>query len=310
MSQVQNVPKKSLGSRLYEQRFLLLLVVPCLIWLIIFCYIPMGGIVIAFKNYRPAKGIFGSDWVGLKWFEQMFRSRQIKNVIKNTIGLSFLKLIVGTPMPIIFALLLNEIGNRKYMKTVQTISYLPHFMSWIIVIGLFQQLMAMDGGIFNVVREMLGLPVKNFFGDPNSVWPLSLFTEVWKEVGWAAIIYIAALAGVDQQQYEAAVIDGASKLQRMWHISLPNISSTIIILLIMNSGSVLNSNFDQLYVMRNDAVLKTVEVIDTFVYQRTLTDPMSFSYSTAITLFKSVINVAMLLIVNFISGKVANESFF
>jgi putative aldouronate transport system permease protein len=302
--------KKRLRTILYEQRLLFLLMLPCLLWLLIFCYIPMGGIIIAFKNYRPAKGIIGSDWVGVKWFEQMFKSTQAKNVIKNTIGLSLYKLIIGTPMPILFALLLNEIGNKRYMKAVQTVSYLPHFLSWIIVIGMFQQILSVDGGVFNVIREAVGLPAKNFFGDPGSIWPLALITEVWKEVGWAAIIYIAALAGVDPQQYEAAIIDGANKLQRMWHISLPNISSTIIILLIMNSGNVLNSNFDQLYAMRNDAVLRTVEVIDTYVYQRTLSDPMSFSYSTAITLFKSVINVAMLLTVNFISSKVSDESFF
>ena len=303
-------PKKRLRTILYEQRLLFLLVLPCLIWLVIFCYIPMGGIVIAFKNYRPAKGIWGSEWVGMKWFVQMLKSAQAKNVIRNTIGLSFFKLIIGTPMPILFALLLNEIGSKRYMKVVQTVSYLPHFLSWIIVVGLFQQVLSVDGGIFNVVREACGLPAKNFFGDPGSIWPLSLITEVWKEVGWAAIIYIAALAGIDPQQYEAAIIDGASKLQRMLHISLPNIAPTTILLLIMNSGNVLNSNFDQLYAMRNDAVLRTVEVIDTYVYQRTLTDPMSFGYSTAITLFKSVINVAMLLIVNFISGKVSDESFF
>ena len=302
---------KTFRRRLYDQRFLLMLILPCLIWLIIFCYVPMGGIVIAFKNYRPAKGIWGSEWVGLKWFEQIFKSTQVKNVIKNTVGLSFLKLLVGMPIPIIFALLLNEINSKSYKKLVQTVSYLPHFMSWIIVIGLFQMIMSVDGGIFNVVRENLfGLPAKNFFGDPNSVWPLALFTEVWKEVGWASIIYLAALSNVDPQQHEAAVIDGANKFQRILHINLPNISSTIIILLIMNSGSVLNANFDQLYIMRNDAVLKTVEVIDTYVYQRTLTDPLSFSYSTAITLFKSIINVSLLLIVNFIYKKATSESFF
>ena len=303
--------RKSLRERAFEQRYLLLMVVPCLVWMLIFCYLPMCGIVIAFKNYRPSAGIFGSEWVGLKWFRQIFNSYQVKGVILNTISISLLKLVVGTPMPILFALLLNEVSHKRYMKAIQTISYLPHFMSWIIVIGLFQMLMSVNGGIVNVVRETLfGLPAKNYFGDPASVYPLALMTEVWKEVGWAAIIYIAALAGVDPQLHEAAIIDGANKIQRIWHVNLPCIAPTIIIILIMNSGGILNANFDQLYVMRNNAVLRTVEVIDTYVYQRTLTDPMSFSYSTAITLFKSVINVSLLLIVNFISGKVTEESFF
>lgn len=303
--------RKSLRERAFEQRYLLLMVVPCLVWMLIFCYLPMCGIVIAFKNYRPSAGIFGSEWVGLKWFRQIFNSYQVKGVILNTISISLLKLVVGTPMPILFALLLNEVTHKRYMKAIQTISYLPHFMSWIIVIGLFQMLMSVNGGIVNVVREVLfGLPAKNYFGDPASVYPLALLTEVWKEVGWAAIIYIAALAGVDPQLHEAAIIDGANKIQRIWHVNLPCIAPTIIIILIMNSGGILNANFDQLYVMRNNAVLRTVEVIDTYVYQRTLTDPMSFSYSTAITLFKSVINVSLLLVVNFISGRVTEESFF
>jgi putative aldouronate transport system permease protein len=301
--------EKTVIQKIGEQKYLLLFLLPCIIWLIVFCYTPMVGIIIAFKDYKLAKGIFGSSWVGLTYFKQFFQSPMSRSVVRNTLAISFIKLVFGFPIPIIFALLLNEIRNKFYLRTVQTISYLPHFLSWVITIALFNKLLSVDGGIINVILENMGKEPINFFGEPNLVWPLAYLTETWKETGWNAIIYIAALAGIDPQLYEAATIDGASKLQRTWHISLPGIKGTIMVLLILASSNVFNANFDQLYMMRNDAIIDTVEVIDTYVYQRAMFN-LEYSFGTAMGLMKSVLNVTLLLIMNELSKLFTGESFF
>jgi ABC-type polysaccharide transport system, permease component len=302
--------KKGFIQKVYEQRVLLLFIMPCIVWLAIFCYGPMGGIIIAFKDYKLSKGVFGSDWVGLLYFKHFFTSPITMNVVRNTVAISLIKLVFGFPIPIIFALLLNEIKNRYYYKTIQTISYLPHFLSWAICIVLFTTLFSVDGGIVNnVLGKLFGITPVNFFTDPKLVWPMAYLTEMWKETGWNAIIYIAALTGIEQSLYEAAEMDGATKWQRLWHISLPGIRSTIAILLIMATGGILNANFDQLYLMRNDAVLDTIEVIDTYVYQRSIFN-MEYSFGTAMGLMKSIINIALLLITNQIIKKMNEESLF
>ena len=301
---------KPLLSRIYDQRYLLLMILPCIVWLIIFAYIPMGYIVIAFQNFRPARGVFGSDWVGLMWFQQLFTAPMALRIIRNTLTISFFNLIFGFSLPIILALMINEVRRKYYLKTVQTISYLPWFFSWVIVIGLFQQLLAMDGGIVNTILGYLGIGPINFFGTPSLVLPMQFFTSVWRNIGFSAIIYIAALSGINPELHEAAMMDGAGRLRRIWHINLPGIRPTIVILFILASGGIMASNFDQLYVMRNDAILERVDVIATYVYHRLLTDITGFSFNTAVSLFTSVVNVILLLIVNFISKKVADESLF
>lgn len=297
-------------DRVKRDKVLLLFFLPCFIWMIVFCYVPMGGIVIAFQDYKIAKGIFGSEWVGLKFFEQFFNSPRSFNIVLNTIYLSFIKLAFGFFIPIIFALLLNEVRSRSYLKVVQTVSYMPHFLSWSIVILIFQQLLHPSGGIFiSVASNIFGISPVNVFSMPEAVRPLAFVTEIWKETGWNSIIYLAALSNVNSELYEAGALDGASIWQRMWHISLPSILPTISIILIFNAGGLLNSNFDQMWLIRNPANQSTSEVIDTYVYQRAIYD-LRYSFGTAVGLFKSVINIALLLSTNFVVRKLGQESLF
>ncbi len=297
-------------DRVKRDKVLLLFFLPCFIWMIVFCYVPMGGIVIAFQDYKIAKGIFGSEWVGLKFFEQFFNSPRSFNIVLNTIYLSFIKLAFGFFIPIIFALLLNEVRSRSYLKVVQTVSYMPHFLSWSIVILIFQQLLHPSGGIFiSVASNIFGISSVNVFSMPEAVRPLAFVTEIWKETGWNSIIYLAALSNVNSELYEAGALDGASIWQRMWHISLPSILPTISIILIFNAGGLLNSNFDQMWLIRNPANQSTSEVIDTYVYQRAIYD-LRYSFGTAVGLFKSVINIALLLSTNFVVRKLGQESLF
>lgn len=278
--------------------------------MIVFCYVPMGGLIISFQDYKLSKGILGSKWVGLKYFEQFFTSPLSLNVLRNTICISLIKLAFGFFFPIIFAMLLNEVANKPLRKLTQTVSYLPHFLSWAICTLIFTQMFSVDGGIFTVLLERLfGVQPQNIFAMPGAVWPLAFGTEMWKETGWNSIIYLAALSGINAELYEVAQIDGASKWQRVWHISLPGILPTVCIMLIMSAGGVLNSNFDQMWLLRNSAVLDTAEVIDTYIYKRAIYD-LKYSFGTAIGLFKSVINVAILLLANFAVRKMGEESLF
>lgn len=307
---LQVAPKKTVWERIRRDKVLLLFFLPCFIWMLVFCYAPMGGLVIAFEDYKLSKGIWGSKWVGMKFFEQFLSSPRSMNVFRNTICISIIKLGFGFFIPIIFAMLLNEVKNRPLLKITQTVSYMPHFLSWSICTLLFTQLLSPDGGaLMTLGSKIFGYEPSNLFANPRATWPLSFFTEIWKETGWNSIIYLAALSGIPAELYEAAELDGASKWQRMWHISLPSILPTISIILIMNTGGILNSNFDQMWLLRNSANLSTAEVIDTYVYQRAIYD-LKYSFGTAVGLFKSVINVCLLLITNFVVNKLGQESLF
>lgn len=302
--------QKTVWQRVKEQKILLLFFLPCFIWMIVFCYIPMGGLVIGFQDYKLSKGIFGSQWAGLKYFEQFFSSPLSLRVIRNTVCISAIKLVFGFFIPIIFAMLLNEVTNKRLRKVTQTISYLPHFLSWAILTMIFTQMFSVDGGIITVLLERIfGLQPRNIFAMPSAIWPLAFFTEMWKETGWNSIIYLAALSAIDVELYEAAQMDGANKWQRIWHISLPGIRSTICILLIMSAGGILNSNFDQMWLLNNSAVIDTAEVIDTYVYRRAIYD-LKYSFGTAVGMLKSVLNVIILLIVNASIRKLGEESLF
>ena len=310
LSNLQLNPKKTLGQRIWRDKVLLLFFLPCLIWMIVFCYLPIGGLVIAFKDYKLSKGILGSEWVGFKFFEQFFTSARSLRVLRNTICISLIKLGFGFFIPITFAMLLNEVKNRPLLKITQTVSYMPHFLSWSICTLLFTQLLNPAGGALMILgSKIFGYEPVNLFSLPEAVWPLSFFTEIWKETGWNSIIYLAALSGIPADLYEAGELDGASKWQRMWHISLPCILPTVCIILIMNTGGILNSNFDQMWLIRNSANLSNAEVIDTYVYQRAIYD-LKYSFGTAVGLFKSVINVILLLITNMIVAKMGQESLF
>lgn len=314
-AQVNDAPKRSMdfktvGKKLWEQRFLQLMVIPGIIWMFIFNYIPMGGLVIAFKKYKITASIADAQWVGLKYFKDFFQDSNCLNIITNTLGISLLKLFIAFPLPIIFALLLNEIKGTKFKKFTQTISYLPHFLSWVVLGGIMISWLSKEGVINDVLvgLHIIKEPI-SFLGEPKYFWGVALLSDIWKELGWSAIIYIAAIAGVDQQMYEAAIVDGANKFQRIKSITLPCISGTIAIMLILQVANMLNSNFDQILVLKNQINLSRSQVIDTYVYQMGMTMG-KYSYATAVGLFKSVIALILLLIANKTSKKFLGRSLY
>jgi putative aldouronate transport system permease protein len=301
---------KKFLNLVYEQRYIQLMVIPAVIWMIIFNYIPMYGIIIAFKDFNIVRPISAAPWVGLEHFREFFRDDRFWLVLKNTLGISVLKLVIGFPLPIIFALLLNELKSVRYKKTVQTISYLPHFLSWVVLGGIMMNWLA-DTGLINTVLVSIGVikePIV-FLAEPKYFWGISIISDIWKELGWSAIIYLAAIAGVDQEMYEAATVDGANRFQKMTKITLPAISGTVAILFILAISRLLNSNFDQIFVLRNSLNVDASDVIDIFVYRMGLQSGR-FSFSTAAGLFKSVIAFILLLTANFATKKIKGTSLF
>ncbi|AEE96518.1 ABC transporter permease [Mahella australiensis] len=306
--------KESKWSRFLKQLDLQSMIWPGLIVLIIFAYIPMYGVLIAFKDYNILDssfiGILRAPWAGLKYFKEFFNSPDIVNVLTNTVAINIIGLIIGFPAPIIFALLLNEIANDKFKKFTQTVSYLPYFISWVIYGGLIINMLAPDG-VVNGVLQRLGViedPVL-FMGEPKYFWFIAVITGITKGLGWNAIIYLAAIAGVDPELYEAAIVDGAGRFKRMWYITLPSISGTIVILLILAISGMLGSNFDQIWMLQNPLNVSRSEVIDTYTYKMGL-GSMRFSYATAVGLFRSAISVILLVTANYISKKLTEQSLF
>lgn len=297
-------------KKFWNQRILQLMVLPGIIWMIIFNYIPMGGIIIAFKKFKITRTIAEAPWVGLKYFEEFFKDSNFINIITNTLGISLLKLIIGFPLPIIFALLINEIRNLKFKKLTQTISYLPHFLSWVVLGGILTTWLSKEGVIndFLVAIKVLKEPI-SFLGNPKHFWGIALISDSWKELGWSAIIYLAAITGVDQQMYEAATVDGANKLHKIFYITLPSITGTIAIMLILQVSSLLNSNFDQIMILKNQINISRSQVIDTYVYQVGMTLG-KYSYATAVGLFKSVIALMLLLASNKTCKKLLGRSLY
>lgn len=288
---------------------------PGLICLLIFQYLPLYGILIAFKKYSiytpGMQGILTAPFVGLKNFSDFLTNPDFYNALKNTLGMNILGLLIGFPAPIIFALLLNELSSQKFRKLVQTISYLPHFISWIIFGGLIMSMLSIETGVVNDVLLKLGLvkePVL-FLGKPQYFWFLSVFSGLMKELGWSAIIYLAAIAGVDQEMHEAATIDGANRFQRIFYITIPAIAGTIIILLILRISHMLNNGFDQIYVLQNPLNMSASEVIDTYVYKMGVRESR-FSYATAVGLAKSIVAVILLTGANFISKKITDKGLY
>lgn len=306
-------PKISLaatGKKWWQQKYLQFMVLPGIIWMIVFNYIPMGGIIIAFKKFKITRPIAEAPWVGLKYFQEFFEDTNFADVMTNTLGISLLKLLIGFPLPIIFALLLNEIKGVRFKRAAQTISYLPHFLSWVVLGGILVSWLSKEGIIndFLVATRILSKPV-SFLGDPKYFWGLSLISDSWKELGWSAIIYLAAISGIDQQLYEAATVDGASKFQKIRFITLPSIKGTIAIMLILQVSSLLNANFDQIMILKNQINVSRSQVIDTYVYQVGMTMG-KYSYATAVNLFKSVIAMILLLMSNKTCKKLLGRSLY
>ena len=284
----------------------IMLAIPFL-WYIIFKYIPMYGLQIAFKRFNPTLGITKSPWVGLTYFKQFFDSYYFGNILWNTVSLSLFTMLVGFPMPIILALLINEIKNTKFQKVVQNITYMPNFLSVVVIVSMLTLFSNRDYGLFNKIGALFGAAPVDFMAKPAWFQPLYVFSNVWQYMGFNAIIYIAALASVDQELYEAASIDGASRMQKIIHISLPCIMGTIIIMFIMRLGSLMSVGFEKVYLMQNSVTLSASEVISTFIYKNGI-QKGQFSYSTAVGLFNSVINFTLLMLANFVSKKATKTS--
>jgi len=285
---------------------LYLLLVPGLLLTLLFKYAPMYGIVIAFQEYNIFDGISGSEWVGLEQFRKLMESAEFLQVFANTLLISVYKIVLLFPIPILIALLLNEIRFTAFKRTIQTIIYMPHFLSWVIISGLFMTILSSsDGPVNSVIRWFGGEPIK-FFMDNSVFRSVIVFTAGWKEIGWNAIIFIAALASIEQEQYEAASIDGASRLRQMWHISLPGLLPTIVLMLILRLGIVLDAGTEQILTMYNPTVYASGDVIGTFVY-RTGLGKMDYSFSTAVGLFNSVVGFILVVSGNWLSKKLLNR---
>ena len=292
----------------YKKHFnLFLLFVPVLIYLLIFCYTPMLGIVIAFKDYNLKAGIWGSPWVGLKYFRQLFSTPSFFEVLRNTIWISCLRILFGFPAPIILALLLNEVLSKRYKKVVQTVSYLPHFLSWVILAGIFIPFLSPASGPVSYIFKVFGLKPVYFLGDPKWFVFTLIITGIWQSCGWGSIIYLAAISNISMEQYESSFLDGANRLQRAIYITIPSILPAITIIFILNVGSILNGGFDQIFNLYNEGVYKVADIIDTYVYRRGLIK-LEYSYSTAVNLFKSVIGFFMVLLTNQFTKKVSDYS--
>lgn len=301
--------KKTIWQRMWEYKMYYLFLLPAIVWFLMFCYYPMYGVTLAFKNFKYSKGILGSPWVGTFYFKQFLNDSYFWKILRNTVSIAGLKIICGFPMPIILALLLNEVRHPKFKKVVQTLSYLPHFVSWVVVISLAEKILSPYNGLLNDLRALLDPDAKAIFylGETKYFYGIVLILDIWKGVGWGSIIYLAAIAGIDPTLYEVAELDGASRLQKCLHVTLPGIAPTICILMIMNMGGILNAGFDQIYLMQKAANLSVSEVLDTYVVKKGLLGGQ-FGYSTAIGLFKSVFSMIFVITVNTICRKIGEVS--
>lgn len=287
---------------------LYLFILPGIIVIFIFNYVPMYGVQIAFRNFKPARGIVGSDWVGLKNFLKFFSSYKFELVLKNTIILSFYGLIAGFPMPIIFAITLNQIRNQRAKKLVQTVSYMPHFISTIVICGLIRMFLNPNFGIYGNLMRALGFGTpSNLMNNAQAFRHIYVFSGVWQNLGWDSIIYIAALTGVDPTLYEAATVDGASDFQKIRFIDIPSLIPTATLLLIMSCGSIMSSNFEKAYLLQSSINLETSELISTYTYKMGMLE-YQYSFSAAVDLFNTVINFILLSTVNGISRRLGGTS--
>jgi putative aldouronate transport system permease protein len=282
---------------------LYLLISPVIVYFIVFEYIPMYGLQIAFKNFVAVKGIMGSPWVGFEHFDRFFRSYYFWRLIKNTLGISLYSLVVGFPAPLILALMINEVRSKRFQKFVQTITYAPHFLSTVVMVGLILMFLSPNKGIINHLIQIFGGQPIAFLTEPAWFKSVYVFTGVWQGMGWGSIIYLAALAGIDPQMHEAAIMDGASRIRRIWHINLPSIMPTIMILLILNMGHVMSVGFEKVFLMQNNLNVEASDVISTYVYRNGILGAQ-YSFSAAVGLFNSVVNFLLLLIVNSIARRV------
>lgn len=301
-------PKKEnlLLKKLAKNKLIYLMIAPGLLYILIYKYFPMYGLIISFQDYKPYLGITGSKWVGFEHFQRLFTSPDFWMIFKNTLVLFGLQLFIFFPIPIILALMLNEVRRNYYKRTIQTLIYLPHFMSWVVVVSISYVLLTLDGGIINGILGDLGFEPINFLLDASWFRPMYIIQVIWREAGWGTIIFLAAIAAVDPQLYEAARMDGANRFRQIWHITLPAIKSVIVILLILKIGDVLELGFEHVFLLLNSTNRHVAEIFDTYVYVAGLRQGQ-FSYATAVGFFKGFIGLALVVFANWLAKKNGEE---
>lgn len=299
--------KKSLWKRICSCWQLYVFLIPTLVYFIIFCYGPMYGVQIAFRDFSPRKGITGSEWVGLEYFQRFFDSYYFGELIRNTLAISLYSLVVGFILPILLALLINELTHKKFKSVFQTVTYAPYFISTVVFCGMLGVFLNQPNGLINQLIVFLGGEQVDFMTSSSLFADVFVWSGAWQGTGWSSIIYTAALAGVDEELHEAARIDGASRLQRIWHINLPHLRPTIVTLLILSCGSILSVGYEKVFLMQNNLNISTSEVISTYVYKTGLVQAQ-YSFSTAVGLFNSVINFVILVVVNAVAKRIGETS--
>lgn len=299
--QMQKIHKSeySLAKQLWKNRYYFLLLAPAIIFFAMFCYVPMAGVVLAFKKFSYSAGIFGSEWIGFDHFKRLFESNSFYEILRNTLLISFYKLLFAFPMPIIFALLLNEIKSSKLKRTVQTVSYLPHFISWVVLGGIIVELLSPSRGVINYILQLFGAEPIYFLADPKYFRGVLIVSEIWKTMGWSSIIYLSSIAGVSAEQYESAKMDGANRFDMIIRITLPSIAPTIITMFILQLGGIMNAGFDQIFNLYNSSVYSVADIIDTYVYRVGIKD-MAYDYTTAVGLFKNAVGFMLVIAANFV----------
>ncbi|UNK21373.1 ABC transporter permease subunit [Paenibacillus sp. N3/727] len=301
--------RRSVWADVKREKYLLLLALPGVIFFIIFKYIPITNLVIAFQDYSPYFGITGSPWVGFEHFSRFFSNEDFYMLLRNTLAISFLNLIFFFPAPIILSIMLNEVRNAIVKRTVQSLIYIPHFLSWVLIYGLTFLMFSQSEGLVNKFMISMGNDTIDILSNPNYFWGMLTAQSIWKEVGWGTIIFLAAIAGIDPQLYEAGVMDGAGRMRRIWHITLPGMRNVIMILFILRLGTIMDTGFEQIYLMMNAAVSNVAEVFDTYVYRVGIKQG-EFSYSTAIGLFKSLVGVILVVTANKVAKKFGQDSLY
>ncbi len=301
--------KHEILRNIKKNKLIYLMILPGIVYFFIYKYLPMSGLVISFQDYKPYLGISGSDWVGFEHFERLFTSPDFWMIFRNTLILFALQIIIFFPIPIIISLMLNEVRHSLYKRGIQTLIYIPHFMSWVVIVSISYVMLTLDGGIINSLIEYFGFEKINFLMNEEWFRPMYILQVIWREAGWGTIIFLAAITGVDPQLYEAAKMDGANRLRQMWHITLPAIRSVIIIMLILKIGDVLELGFEHVYLLLNASNREVGEIFDTYVYTAGLQQGQ-FSYSTAVGFFKGVVGLILVIFANRLAKRFGEEGIY
>lgn len=296
-------------KRIWRDRHYYLLIFPGLLFFLIFRYIPMLGLIIAFKDYNPFQGIMKSEWVGFQHFQTIFSDPEVAHVLMNTLVLSFLQILFAFPAPLIIALLLNEVRNQVFKRSIQSVVYVPHFLSWVVVISMVILMLKNEGMINHYLQQWFGIEPIPFLTNTSYFYPLVIGEVIWKEVGWGTILFLAALSGVNLELYEAAIVDGANRWKQLWHVTMPAIRGTVIIMLILRIGSVLDSGFEQIFLMLNPFNMEVGSVLDTFVYFKGIKQS-DFSFATAVGLFKGLVGLVLVMGANRTAKKFGEDGLY